>query len=304
MAPCVTGLAITFEGYRDDDAEDTTSPRKQDRGRAVSPGGARRSPSRSPSRPPAVHPMAKKAQPTLAARETYVDALVVQAAADDYDPTMKAKAGRPAMVLEVRWAIRGTTPGEGVLTKWHRHHLETYSKINGLNRLNKWLLTQYVSDKLQKRKDVKTPDFFAAPIRCLVETIRILHCGTITRVFRGTAMATTQIQKLRDACAKKSVLQWSAFTSTSLSKETACDFAEHGLSEKKPFPVFFDIHRDPSHPTAANVSSLSEYPGEEEVLLVAGVRFKVVEVVGGYRPGGPMDWTHVVLKEHPIAAHK
>ena len=167
-----------------------------------------RSQSRSVSRPPAGQGK------SLGQRERYSDALVVQAAADDTDPTMKTKAGRPAMVKEIRLAIRDTTPGQGELTEWHKKHLDTYTI--GDNRLQKWLNTGYVSDRLLSKSDLSAPRFFGWPLRCLVEAVRILFCGRITRVYRGTRMTRTQLEVFKDAERRGGILQWTGFTSTSL----------------------------------------------------------------------------------------
>ena len=251
-----------------------------------------RSQSRSVSRPP------DGQGKSLGQRERYSDALVVRAAADDNDPTMKTKAGRPAMVNEIRRAIRNTTPGQGELTEWHKKHLGTYTTMTlGDNQLQKWLNTRYVRDRLLSKSDLSAPTVFGAPIRCLVEAVRILFCGRITRVYRGTRMTRTQLEVFKDAERRGGILQWNGFTSTSLSKRVARSFA--GEPDAGRVPVLFEIRRGASHPTAANISKFSRYTqrDEEEVLLIPGFRFKVIEV----RDDGAS--THVILKEHQIKSH-
>ena len=256
--------------------------RGQDRGRSQS---------RSVSRPPAGQ--AK----SLGERERYSDPLVLQAAADDADPTMKAKAGRPAMVKEIRRAIRDTEKGQGELDRWQKHHLRRYTSLKlGENKLNKWLNTRYVEDRLTSKSDLSAPKFLGGPLRCLVEAVRILFCGQITRVFRGTRMTRTQLRVFEDAERRGGILQWNAITSTSLSEAVAMRFAENA-GDAGTARVVFEIRRTASHPTAAKISEFSQYADQKEVLFIPGCRFKVIEV----RDEGA--FSRVILKEHQIKSH-
>ena len=47
----------------------------------------------------------------------------------------------------------------------------------GANKLNKWLNTRYVADRLLSKSDLSAPSFFGGPLRSLVEAVRILFCG-------------------------------------------------------------------------------------------------------------------------------
>lgn len=165
----------------------------------------------------------------------------------------------------------------------------------GMKNLQKWLNTGYVSDRLLSKSDLSAPRYFGGPLRSLVEAVRILFCGRITRVYRGTRMTRTQLEVFKDAERRGGILQWTGFTSTSLSERVARSFA--GEPDASRTAVFFEIRRAASHPTAANISKFSAYTHEKEVLLIPGFRFKVIEV----RDDGAS--ARVILKEHQIKSH-
>ena len=65
-----------------------------------------------------------------------------------------------------------------------------------------------------------------------------------------------------------------AFSSTSRSRHVALRFAE----AEGDGGVLFVIARDPTHAAAADVSSVSQFPAEQEVLLLPMQVFDVVDV--------------------------
>jgi hypothetical protein len=94
------------------------------------------------------------------------------------------------------------------------------------------------------------------------------------------------------------VVQWNAFTSTSLSETVAITFSERGVNKKN--PVIFDIRRTANHPTAANISAhaTEEYQWEKEVLMIPGCRFVVVSIDDQCSP------VRIILKERVLQCHK
>lgn len=136
------------------------------------------------------------------------------------------------------------------------------------------------------------PPQAGAAIRCLVEAVQHMYCGKLNRVWRGLALTKNQITEYR----KNSMIQWQAFTSTSLSEREAEHFARGSAHELK-HPVLFEIRRDPKRATAARIDDLvaEDYASEKEVLMIPGCRFEV----GGVTNDG--DLTRVTLFERENA---
>ena len=137
----------------------------------------------------------------------------------------------------------------------------------------------------EKGKDLKD-----GPIRDwlidLVMTVRLLWSADgPEKLYRGVPRADAQIY--RNARSSHMTVEWHALTSTSLDREIALSFAgEAG--------VLFVIKRDPTHASAADVSQYSQFPDEQEVLLLPSTRFRVVNVQE------KKDVTEVVLEEQHV----
>lgn len=209
---------------------------------------------------------------------------------DGSDPTMIPGKHRSAIVPEVRRGLRRAgKPGAGVgnLDGWHRHHIEQCSR--GSSYINRWLGR---NSMYRRGFDPIAPRWAGAAIRCLVEAVQHMYCGKLNRVWRGLALTKDQITEYR----KNSMIQWQAFTSTSLSEREAEQFARGGAHELK-HPVLFEIRRDPKRATAARIDDLvaEDYASEKEVLMIPGCRFEV----GGVTTDG--DLTRITLFERENA---
>ena len=119
----------------------------------------------------------------------------------------------------------------------------------------------------------------------LTSAIRLLWAPDIVRVYRGLSDSIdADVDLYRNAQRTGTQVQWTAFSSTSLSREVAISFA--GTDG-----VLFTINRDPQHASAADISRVSQFPNEQEVLLLPMACFNVlsIHVKDGY--------TEVVLRE-------
>ena len=153
--------------------------------------------------------------------------------------------------------------------------------------------------KYMDARDPKAPRWAGAPIRCLVEAIRLLHTHThdIPCVFRGLSLTQNQIDRFY---AVGEVFQWQSFVSTSMKLSVARDqFSGRNLEDGKR-PVIFEIRRNPHHPTAAKIweYAYEPYKSEKEVLMIPGVRFKVLSK---YVRG---DITNIVVREICLLKHE
>lgn len=104
----------------------------------------------------------------------------------------------------------------------------------------------------------------------LVMAVRVLWSDDgPSKVYRSVPNATLDIYDR--AKASNSMVQWDAFSSTSASRDVANKF-------KGSNGVLFVIRRDPNHAAAADISEYSQFPGEQEVLLLPGMRFRVRDI--------------------------
>jgi len=120
----------------------------------------------------------------------------------------------------------------------------------------------------------------------LVMAVRLLHDedAGINRVFRGVGNDLCNVNFYRSAQRKQKRVQWNQFSSTSLDRDQALAFAgDNG--------VLFNIKRDSRHAAAAQISKLSLFPDEAEVLLLPMMQFDVLGVHSRDR------YTEVVLRE-------
>jgi len=106
----------------------------------------------------------------------------------------------------------------------------------------------------------------------LTSAIRLLWAPDIDRIYRGvSASIDVDVDFYRDAQRTATQVQWTAFSSTSLSRDVALTFAGPG-------GVLFTINRDSQHAAAADISRVSQFPNEQEVLLLPMARFNVLSI--------------------------
>ena len=125
--------------------------------------------------------------------------------------------------------------------------------------------------KLQGEQPRKGSGLYFYTVK-LVSAVRLLYDGSAdtSKVYRGVSRKKVDVACYEQAKRDGEQVQWNAFTSTSRSREVALRFAEAG--------VLFVITRDPTHAAAADVSSVSQFPAEQEVLLLPMQVFDVVDV--------------------------
>ena len=123
----------------------------------------------------------------------------------------------------------------------------------------------------------------------LVMAVRLLFMAdaNLRKVYRGVSAGRVNVDFYRDAQRDGEQVQWNAFTSTSLSRDVALEFAQRDGGDG----VLFVITRDPQHAAAADISTQSQFPSEQEVLLLP---MQVFDVQGVHDRGGHIE---IVLRE-------
>ncbi|CAF1118848.1 unnamed protein product [Didymodactylos carnosus] len=101
----------------------------------------------------------------------------------------------------------------------------------------------------------------------------------VMRVYRGQAVATEEINKLR--CGEGQLISFNNFLSTSLDKDEALMFARQIVSSDALQRVFFEIKVDTRLETRAfaDISDMSYFQSEKEVLLTLGSVFRLENVM-------------------------
>lgn len=118
--------------------------------------------------------------------------------------------------------------------------------------------------------------FFLIDIERQLETNR---CSETVRVYRSQLISKDELSILKQSV--NQLISINSFLSTSLRREQALRFLEHVGTTENLTPVLFIIDANPrledSKPFA-NITSLSFYTNEEEVLFMVGSIFRLVEI--------------------------
>ena len=103
-------------------------------------------------------------------------------------------------------------------------------------------------------------------------------------VYRGDLISAEELLQYRQAVAgtRKNCFKWVCFMSTSRREKVALAFAQNIL-------YHIDLGRYRSNDQYADISMFSRYPGEQEILLRAGVRFRVDRI----QPPSFINFNHV-----------
>jgi tetratricopeptide (TPR) repeat protein len=103
----------------------------------------------------------------------------------------------------------------------------------------------------------------------------------LLQLYRGQIMSKNEFNQLRAAIGH--IISMNSFLSTSTNRELANEFViDRKIEEESQVRVLFEIvadtHRADTRPFA-NISELSSYPSEEEVLFMAGSVFRLVDIL-------------------------
>ena len=101
-----------------------------------------------------------------------------------------------------------------------------------------------------------------------------------TFVYRGAKLPLKIFEEYKDLKNKNEELELRGFTSTSLNKEIAFSFMFRGLS-KDVVPVLYQIHNlsvNGYYYFKLDNLDYSLFPTEQEVLLVSGSNFEIIEI--------------------------
>jgi len=116
-------------------------------------------------------------------------------------------------------------------------------------------------------------------IRDIQRQLGQYQCSSPIRVYRGQLMSNEELQVLKDSVGKP--ISMSSFLSTSVNREVARFYSPNSIPTSDLQHVLFDIDADPRYVANrpfANISSYSHFPNEEEVLMMPGSIFRLVDI--------------------------
>ena len=148
--------------------------------------------------------------------------------------------------------------------------LEWYSRQSFLYRdLNRALRTQNINLLFVFR-------FF---IRDLAQKLEQHRCSSPIHTYRGQFISNEELRSLRDAVGQFASIH--SFFSTTLNREVALFFLGDSKAPNGLQRVLFEVEADPclaGTKPFANISSISNYSNEEEVLMMIGSVFRLTDV--------------------------
>jgi tetratricopeptide (TPR) repeat protein len=115
--------------------------------------------------------------------------------------------------------------------------------------------------------------------------IRTSETREVLRVYRGQAIGKDELELMKNSVGD--YLSMNSFLSTSRQRSTAIDFARLVSTEDSNEPVLFEIEINPKHNTKAfaDVSKMSYYENEGEVLIMLGALFHIEKIVEDKKNG-------------------
>ncbi|CAF1269285.1 unnamed protein product [Adineta steineri] len=116
-------------------------------------------------------------------------------------------------------------------------------------------------------------------IRDIEKQLEEHRCSSPMRVFRGQLMSNEEVEVLQDSIGQ--LISMNSFLSTSIDRRLALSFLYSSNASNNIQRVLFEIDIDPrSEGTRpfANITSLSYFPGEDEVLLMLGSIFRLISI--------------------------
>jgi tetratricopeptide (TPR) repeat protein len=119
-------------------------------------------------------------------------------------------------------------------------------------------------------------------IRDLKAQLMQLMSSTPLRVFRGQLMSSEEFQKFQRSLGQ--YISMNSFVSTSLNRDLALFYLGSSVldNENAPKRLLFEINADPSIECIkpfADISKISNYPEEEEVLFMLGSVFRIDSII-------------------------
>ncbi|CAF1445372.1 unnamed protein product [Rotaria magnacalcarata] len=108
------------------------------------------------------------------------------------------------------------------------------------------------------------------------DQLKVCQHSLPVRLYRGQLMTLEELQLLKKS--ENQFISMNSFLSTTMNPEVAIFYLGSPDSESDSQKFLFDIHADPNQTgirSFADVSNMSEYPNEEEVLMMLGSVFRL-----------------------------
>jgi tetratricopeptide (TPR) repeat protein len=132
-----------------------------------------------------------------------------------------------------------------------------------------------------RTQDIDLLYLFRVIIADIYEQLKCYQCRSTIQVYRGQLMSEEELNRLQQS--KGEFISINSFFSTTKCKRTATKFLKHPLDSNNVNlqQVLFIIDADPNVVTSkpfADISSLSEYHGEDEILFMIGCLFRLKNI--------------------------
>ncbi|CAF2387908.1 unnamed protein product [Rotaria sp. Silwood2] len=119
-------------------------------------------------------------------------------------------------------------------------------------------------------------------MRDIGEQLALYQCSSSIHLYRGQLMSNEELQTLKDSIGQ--LISMNSFLSTSTNRQLAISFLQSSTASDGLQQVLFEIKADPQLKGIkpfANITSLSYFPGEDEVLMMLGSIFRLTDIHQG-----------------------
>lgn len=130
-------------------------------------------------------------------------------------------------------------------------------------------------------------------IRDIEEQLIQHRCASPVRLYRGQLISKDELQTLKDSIGQ--YISMNSFLSTSTNRQLAVSFLESSVTSDDLQQVLFEIDTDPRLKRTkpfATITSFSYFPAEDEVLMMLGAIFRLIDI---RRDGGRIWIIHLTL---------
>lgn len=180
------------------------------------------------------------------------------------------------LILRIQKEYQGNAHGLTIL----REFQENYSCDRALWWYTRASFLYRILNKALRLQDIELLFLFRFFIRDIQLQIQTDQCPLPTHVYRGQLISNEELEILKKS--KEQFISINSFLSTSVRREVALIYVAGFTPSMDTQPILFEIHIDSqliNNKPAANITSQSCFPSEEEVLFMPGSIYRIVDLV-------------------------
>ncbi|CAF1351432.1 unnamed protein product, partial [Rotaria sordida] len=166
--------------------------------------------------------------------------------------------------------------GNETQLKYLKEFQDKYTPDNAIRWYTKKSFVYRILNKALRVQNVQLLYLFRFFIRDICHQLEKYQCSTPVTVYRVQSISHDELQGLKRSIGK--LIAMTSFVSTSLDQERALKFRDNNSDLPQ---VCFEIYADPkveSIKPFANITSLSKYKKEQEILFMLGSIFQLLDV--------------------------